>query len=167
MKGLLLKFDNWSRNIFQVLFKEMDYSQWEMDVFYWESYNDFESTVDFNQYDEIPSEFAKYQLLQKKTVIHPEFAKILFRFKGSSKNEVKTYGHFIHSSYFLSLVIIDHRNIEICGIDDGFLKKVVENFLNSDLENKRIKELNSIPFSAALNPWRSKNESNIFDESET
>lgn len=163
MIGLLLKFDKWSKNIFKVLFSDIDYSQWELDVFYWESFEDSQATVDPNKFAEMPSMQVKNEFFNKGSEVVPEFAKVLFRFEGLKKDEIKTYDQFIHSAYFLSLIIIDHRNIEICGKDDDLLTRIEKNFLESNLLNKRIQELSSIPLSAVLDPWRSKRDPNIYD----
>lgn len=39
------------------------------------------------------------------------------------KCDLKYYDDFIKSDYFMSLVIIDHRNIEICRKDIQVLEK--------------------------------------------
>lgn len=164
MKGLTIKFDKWSRNIFKIIFKDTDFSLWEIDVFYWESYYESKSAVDLNKLEEIPSKLAKKELLENDNEIIPEFAKLLVRDYCSNKAEIKSYEQFLLSPYFLSIIIIDHRNIEVCCKDEGLLRKIERNFANSNLENKRIKELKCIPLSAVLDPWRSKKETNIYDE---
>ena len=166
MKGLTLRHGRWSRNIFMILFKDIDFSQWALDVFFWESYGDTTMTVDFNEIKEIPSELAKQELLELDNEIYPEFMKLLIRNCSSIKAEIKTYEEFLLSPYFLSVIIIDHRIIEICGKDEDILAQIRDNFMNSNLENVRIHELINIPLSAVLEPWRQRDETNIYDETE-
>lgn len=164
MKGLTIKFDKWSRNIFKIIFKDIDFSLWALDVFFWESYGKTTMTVDFNKLEEIPSELAKQELFEKDDEIYPEFMKLFIRKCSSIKAEIKTYEEFLLSPYFLSIIIIDHRIIEICGKDEDILLQIRDNFMNSNLENVRIHELINIPLSAVLEPWRQRNETNIYDE---
>ncbi|MDD3127217.1 MAG: DUF2691 family protein [Candidatus Izemoplasmatales bacterium] len=164
MKGLTLRHGKWSRNIFRIIFKDIDYSQWALDVFFWESYGNTTMRVDFNEMEEIPSELAKQELLEKDNEIYPEFMKVLIRSCDSIKAEIKTYEEFLLSPYFLSIIIIDHRIIEICGKDEDILVQIRDNFMNSNLENVRIHELINIPLSAVLDPWRQRDETNIYDK---
>jgi hypothetical protein len=164
MTGLTIKYDKWSRNIFRVLFRDIDFSLWDLDIYYWESYNESKSKVDLNKLVEIPSKLAKQELLENDCEIIPEFTKLLIRYYGSKKAEIKTYEQFIKSQYFLAIIIIDHRNIEICCKDEDLLVKIKCNFLNSSLENKRFEVLFHIPANAVLDPWRSKKDVNIYDE---
>ena len=46
MVGVILKFDNWSKNIFKILFNDIDISLWNFDIKYWESYGESTMTKD-------------------------------------------------------------------------------------------------------------------------
>lgn len=59
MVGAILKFDNWSKNIFKVLFNDIDISLWNFDIKYWESYGKSTMINDFNNLEYIDSENAK------------------------------------------------------------------------------------------------------------
>lgn len=79
------------------------------------------------------------------------------------KCDLKYYDDFIKSDYFMSLVIIDHRNIEICRKDIQVLEKIIKNFKESNLENKRVNVLEKIRLDAVISAFRLKNEINIYD----
>ena len=79
------------------------------------------------------------------------------------KCDLKYYDDFIKSDYFMSLVIIDHRNIEICCKDIQVLEKIIKNFKESNLENKRINVLEKIRLDAVISAFRLKSEINIYD----
>jgi len=164
VNGLLLKFNLWSDNIIKVLFDHVDTTRWTIEILYWESFEKKKLPVDFNDPRAVSSKLAKWLFLESEYDVVPEFAKILIRPRGSRKAEIVTHGQFMQSSYFLSLIIIDHRNIEICGKDPELLHAIEMNFLDSDLQNKRFRELHRIPPHAVLNPWRSRNDLNIYDE---
>ena len=76
MVGTLLKFDNWSENIFRVLFKDIDISSWNLNIKYWESYGKSTMPKDYNDLDYIDSESAKKELIYDNSEVYPEF----FRF---------------------------------------------------------------------------------------
>lgn len=162
MEGLVLKFDGWSKNIFKILFKNIDYSQWELDIKYWESYGKSTIIIDLNNIDYISSDFAKEELFTKNNEIFPEFIDLYIGFN-NSKSSIKTYKDFVNSNYFLSVIIIDHRNIEICSKNEKLLNMIKDNFMLSELNNKRIKELVNIPLNSVLSSWRSKSEKGIYE----
>ena len=162
MVGVILKFDNWSKNIFKVLFKDIDISLWDFNIKYWESYGKSTMINDYNNLDCIDSEIAKKELIYDNSEVYPEFLE-LFISKGDEKNNIKYYVDFIKSNCLLSLVIIDHRNIEICCKDEQLLKKIINNFMESNLENKRVNMLENIRLDAVISAFRSKKEINIYD----
>lgn len=71
--------------------------------------------------------------------------------------EINTYSDFLKSNYFLSLSIIDHRNIEICLKNNPFTKKVVENAKKLNADNLKVIELKSISSDSWLSIWRQNN----------
>lgn len=163
MVGTILKFDNWSKNIFKVLFKDIDISLWDFYIKYWESYGNSTMTNDYNNLDYIDSESAKKELIYDDSEVYPEFLELFIGKTNENICNLKFYSDFIKSKYFLSLVIIDHRNIEICCKDVQLLKKIIENFNKSTLENKKIIVLDNIRLDAVISPYRSSKEINIYD----
>ena len=163
MVGTLLKFDNWSENIFRVLFKDIDISSWNLNIKYWESYGKSTMTKDYNDLDYIDSESAKKELIYDNSEVYPEFLELFISKTNENIYNLKSYNDFIKSDYFLSLVIIDHRNIEICCKDAQLLEKIIENFKKSTLENKKIIVLEKIRLDAVISAYRSRKEINIYD----
>lgn len=163
MVGTLLKFDNWSENIFRVIFKDIDISSWNLNIKYWESYGDSTMPKDYNDLDYIDSESAKKELIYDNSEVYPEFLELFISKTNENIYNIKSYNDFIKSNYFLSLVIIDHRNIEICCKDVKLLEKIIENFKKSILENKKIIVLDKIRSDAIISAYRSSKEINIYD----
>lgn len=163
MVGVILKFDNWSKNIFKVLFKNIDISSWNLNIKYWESYGNSTVTNDYNDLDYIDSESAKKELIYDNSEVYPEFLELFVGKTNENIYNLKSYDDFIKSNYFLSLVIIDHRNIEICCKDVQLLKKIIENFKKSILENKRIIVLDKIRLDAVISAYRTSNDINIYN----
>ena len=163
MIGTILKFDNWSKNIFKVLFKDIDISSWNLNINYWESYGDSTMTDDYNDLDYINSEKAKKELINDNNEVYPEFLELFISKTNENVYNIKSYNDFNKSNYFLSLVIIDHRNIEICCKDAKILEKIIENFKKSTLENKKIIVLEKIRLDAVISAYRSSKEINIYD----
>lgn len=163
MVGTILKFDNWSKNIFKVLFKDIDISSWNLNINHWESYGDSTMTDDYNDLDYIDSEKAKKELINDNSEVYPEFLELFISKTNENVYNLKSYNDFNKSNYFLSLVIIDHRNIEICCKDAKILEKIIENFKKSTLENKKIIVLEKIRLDAVISAYRSSKEINIYD----
>lgn len=163
MVGAILKFDNWSKNIFKVLFNDIDISLWNFDIKYWESYGKSTMINDFNNLEYIDSEIAKKELIYDDCEVYPEFSKLFISRSSEKTHDLKFYGDFIKSDYFISLVIIDHRNIEICCKDIQVLEKIIKKFKESNLENKRVNVLENIRLDAVILAFRSKKEINIYD----
>ena len=163
MVGTLLKFDNWSENIFRVLFKDIDISSWNLNIKYWESDGNSTMTNDYNDLDYIDSENAKKELIYDNSEVYPEFLELFIGKTNENIYNLKSYNDFIKSNYFLSLVIIDHRNIEICCKDVQLLKKIIENFKKSILENKKIIVLDKIRLDAVISAYRTSNDINIYN----
>lgn len=163
MVGATIKFDNWSPNIFKVLFKDIDVSNWYFSIMYWESYGKNTVKIDLNEFENISSEIIKKELIIQDSQVFPEFMELYISFCKSKRCEIKTYNDFIKSNYSISLIIIDHRNIEICCKDENVLKKMISNFKESSLENKRINELYFIQLDSILKSYRSKSDKSIYD----
>lgn len=163
MVGVILKFDNWSKNIFKVLFKDIDISSWNLNIKYWESYGNSTMTCDYNDLYYIDSDRAKKELIYDDSEIYPEFLELFIGKKNEKIYNLKYYNDFIKSDYFLSLIIIDHRNIEICCKDVQLLKKIIKNFKKSILENKKIIVLDKIRLDAVISAYRSDEEINIYN----
>lgn len=163
MVGVILKFDNWSKNIFKVLFKNIDISSWNLNIKYWESYGNSTMTNDYNDLDYIDSENAKKELIYDNSEVYPEFLELFIGKTNENIYNLKSYNDFIKSNYFLSLVIIDHRNIEICCKDVQLLEKIIENFKKSILENKKIIVLDKIRLDAVISAYRTSNDINIYN----
>lgn len=163
MVGTLLKFDNWSENIFRVLFKDIDISSWNLYIKYWESYGKSTMTKDYNDLDYIDSESAKKELIYDNNEVYPEFLELFISKTNENVYNLKSYDDFNKSNYFLSLVIIDHRNIEICCKDAKLLEKIIENFKKSTLESKKIIVLEKIRLDAVISAYRSSKDINVYD----
>lgn len=163
MVGTILKFNNWSKNIFKILFKDIDISSWNLNINYWESYGDSTMTNDYNDLDYIDSENAKKELIYDNNEVYPEFLELFISKTNENVYNLKSYNDFNKSNCFLSLVIIDHRNIEICCKDATLLEKIIENFKKSTLENKKIIVLEKIRLDAVISAYRSSKEINIYD----
>ena len=163
MVGTILKFNNWSKNIFKILFKDIDVSSWNLNINYWESYGDSTMTNDYNDLDYIDSENAKKELIYDNNEVYPEFLELFISKTNENVYNLKSYNDFNKSNCFLSLVIIDHRNIEICCKDATLLEKIIENFKKSTLENKKIIVLEKIRLDAVISAYRSSKEINIYD----
>jgi len=161
--GAILKFDKWSKNIFRVIFKNIDISLWNFNIMFWESYGNNTLSSDFNGLDNIDSNLAKQELVYYNSEVYPEFLELFLSRGNTIINPIKTYDDFIDSNYFMSIVIIDHRNIEICCKDMEVLKKIIINFSESGLENKRINILKKIKSDAIISAYRSRNDKNIYD----
>ncbi|QWB99713.1 DUF2691 family protein [Mycoplasmatota bacterium] len=157
MDGIVMKFDSWATNIFKILFNDIDYSNWNIEIIYWESYTNNDSDLDKSDH------FIKNHVFRIKNENIPEFAKILFSYKKVKRSTIETYEDFIESNWFMSMIIIDHRNIEICCKDKDLLKQIKKNFILSTLKNKRVTELSNIPLDAKLKAWRSIKEKSIYD----
>ena len=163
MVGTILKFNNWSKNIFKILFKDIDISSWNLNINYWESYGDSTMTNDYNDLDYIDSENAKKELIYDNNEVYPEFLELFVSKTNENVYNLKSYNDFNKSNCFLSLVIIDHRNIEICCKDATLLEKIIGNFKKSTLENKKIIVLEKIRLDAVISAYRSSKEINIYD----
>lgn len=137
MVGTLLKFDNWSENIFKVLFKNIDICLWNFNIHFWESYGETTMMNDYNELEHIDSESAKKELIYDECEVYPEFLELFISKSNEKTCNLKTYEDFIQSAYVMTLVIIDHRNIEICCKDINLLNKIISNFNESSLENKK------------------------------
>ncbi len=164
MVGATLKFDNWSKNIFKVLFKDIDISSWNFNINFWESYGKTTMINDYNELDYIDPTLAKKELIYDNCEVYPEFLELFLNTIKENTENITTYKDFIDSNYFMSLVIIDHRNLEICCKDSAILSKVISNFKESNLENKRVVILDSIQSEAVICPYRSKNDKSIYDK---
>lgn len=163
MVGAVLQYKGWSKNIFKVLFSGIDVSIWEFDVKYWESYGENSLRYDFNELDVIESELIKQELINKNSVVYPEFLEMFISNKAYYKETIKKYEDFIKSQYFISLIIIDHRNIEICCKDSIIMNQILSNFEKSELTDIKIDRLETIHQSSVLSAYRSKNEKGICD----
>lgn len=163
MVGTILKFDNWSKNIFKVLFKNIDIYLWNFNIHFWESYGKTTMINDYNELDHIDSESAKKDLIYDDCEVYPEFLELFISKSNEKINNLRTYEDFMKSNCVMSLVIIDHRNIEICCKDINLLNKIISNFNESNLENKRIIMLDKIRSDAVISAYRSKNEISIYN----
>lgn len=155
MVGLVVKFEDWAENIFKILFANIDCSRIEFLVNYWESYGD-----KFENYDLITSSDFKDKIL-KSEKCYPEFCEILIRYNNKYDRPIKYYSDFLDSDYFLSISIIDHRNIEICFKKNKLVSKVCQNILQIGLKGKKIIELDKIDLDSNLSIWR-QNEKGIY-----
>ena len=163
MVGAILKFDNWSKNIIKLLLNDIDVASWSFYIQYWESYGESDLEHDFNKMKTIKSNLFKQEILYKNQEIYPEFLELFAKRKTHSTKHIRTYKDFVDSYYFLSIVIIDHRIVEICCKDENTLKKIISNFKGSDLNNKQVSVLTRIKEESVLLSYRSITETGIGD----
>ena len=156
MNGLILKCTGITKNIIKELLKDIDILDLEFDIQYWESYgDDMEgANFDFNNTSEISSEIIKNKLFIENNTLYPEFMELFARKENDSKTEIFNYKDFLESKYIFSIVNYDYRNIEVCSKIPEILESIKKNFLNSDLKDKKIIELDHIPEDATLKSWR-------------
>ena len=82
---------------------------------------------------------------------------LLVRDYNKKDEEVNYYSEFLNSDYFLSISIIDRRNIEICFKTNEIVSKICQNIINIKRKGKRIIELDEIDLNANLLCWRQEN----------
>lgn len=152
-------------NIFKILFKDIDISDWFFQFDYWESYGEH-TCVDFNEIEEIDSEFAKNELIYKDTIVYPEFIELFICKNGDKYEEIHTYKDFKNSNYFLSIILIDHNVIEIYCKDEKLLEQIKLNCIESSLKIKLYTEINNICDEAKMYSNRSVNDKSIYKESQ-
>lgn len=163
MLGIVLHFNGRVKNIISLLLKNIDLTSKDIDLQYWESYDNNTCKLDFNDNKNISSEIIMNNLIKEDNEVYPEFVELFIREKTNPKKQISDYKSFTVSSYDLSMIIIDYRNIEICSKNENYLLQIIDNFENSDLENKRISRLEKINTKAVMNAWRSKEDINIYD----
>lgn len=151
MVGLIIKYYGWVDNIFKCLFKDINTSNLKFKINYWESYGD-----EFENYDEIDSNTFKSKILISGKCF-PEFCEIFTSFNGTNDCNIDTYSNFLDSQYFLSISIIDHRNIEICLKDNEVTKLIIKNAHSLFADKLKIVELETISSDARLSIWRQNN----------
>lgn len=155
MVGMIIRFEGWSENIFKELFSDVDCTNVDFLVRYWESYGD-----EFEDMDFVSSYDFKEKIL-KSEKCYPEFCEILVRNHDKQDKVVKYYLEFLNSDYFLSIIVIDHRNIEICFKKNKLVSRICQNLTEMKLKGKNIFELSEIDLTANLSSWRPKKEKGI------
>lgn len=160
MVGAILKFEGYCDNIFRILFRNINIEKYYFTIQFWESY--VPGTINFDDEDIILSKSTKDDLFSKETKVFPEFLE-LFLSCEDVISEVDDYKTFLSSKYFMSIIIIDHKNIEICCKLDSLLSDVINNFQDSKLKNKKIRILYDIQMKAKLLSNRSKNDISIYE----
>ena len=163
MLGAVLTYKGRDKNIIKTLLSGIETKNLHFNLVYWESYGKCNSDYDFNSEVKVNSEIIKKELFKDKTEIYPEFIELFIGYEQNYFFEPVFYKDFIESNYILSLVIIDRIHIEICCKEENILKKILENFGNTNLENKKIDILENIRLDASITSYRSKKEINIYD----
>ena len=148
MVGMIIKFEDLSENILKKFFEDIDYSNIDFLVKYWESYGDDFENMEF---------ISSYDFKEKVLKCFPEFCELLVRDYNKKDEEVNYYSEFLNSDYFLSISIIDRRNIEICFKTNEIVSKICQNIINIKRKGKRIIELDEIDLNANLLCWRQEN----------
>ena len=151
MVGMIIKFEDLSENILKKFFEDIYYYNIDFLVKYWESYGD-----DFENMEFISSYDFKEKVLKSEKCF-PEFCELLVRDYNKKDEEVNYYSEFLNSDYFLSISIIDRRNIEICFKTNEIVSKICQNIINIKRKGKRIIELDEIDLNANLLCWRQEN----------
>ena len=149
MVGIIVRYAGWDKNIFKEMFKKINLNNIKFTVKYWESYGDL-----YEDYNDINSDTFKNII--EANECYPEFCELFVSNVNDEYYEIDTYGDFLISKYFLSVAIIDHRNIEICLKDNNFTKQFVKNISSLKVDNLEIIELNSISLDSKLSIWRQK-----------
>lgn len=148
MVGMIIRFEDLSENILKKIFADIDYFHMDFLVKYWESYgDDFEDVKFISSYD-----FKEKVLESEKYIL--EFCELLVRDYNKKDEEVNYYFEFLKSDYFLSISIIDRRNIEICFKTNEIVSKICKNIKDINCKGKRIIELDEIDLNASLLSWR-------------
>ena len=148
---MIIKFEDLSENILKKFFEDIDYSNIDFLVKYWESYGD-----DFENMEFISSYDFKEKVLKSEKCF-PEFCELLVRDYNKKDEEVNYYSEFLNSDYFLSISIIDRRNIEICFKTNEIVSKICQNIINIKRKGKHIIEIDEIDLNANLLCWRQEN----------
>lgn len=163
MVGIILKFTGTIKNTIKMLLQKLDMGEKVIDLQHWESDGDRACRYDLNKFEKLSPDIIKKELIIEDNEIYPEFAELFVRDALNPKLEISTYGSFVNSTYDISIIIIDYRNIEICSKTEAYLLQIIENFKNCSLLNKKIKTLENIDSSACLRAWRSHDEAGIGD----
>jgi len=123
--------------------------------------------VYFSKLEDISSEQAKVRILevdQMKCAI--EFLELNIRPDFGKKSEIESYSDFISSDYVISVIITDHRNVEICCKNPEWLSFILENAYEYGEKNKNITItlLQNINPKSKLRAWRVKGDISIYDD---
>lgn len=163
MKGAVLIYEGRIKNIIKTLFNGIDIKDYFFNLSYWESYEYSNANYDFNAEENVSSDIFKNELFKEELEIYPEFLELFVSKKECDYNEPLLYKNFIDSDYFLSIIIIDRIDIEICCKEENILKQMIENFNGIPLEDKKVMILDNIRMDASLSAYRCNNEINIYD----
>ncbi len=171
MKGLIFRFEENNSNILKKLFKNIDFNNYDFDIDFFESYEDLFSDMpedwDFlSDLEEISSTQAKHRILQVDDITAaPEFLELYIRSSNSKRLNISKYNEFLLSDYIMSVLVIDHRNIEICCKNDSWLSVICNNIkeLFKYIEIIKVKYLYDIPLEARIRIWAPRDSINIYD----
>lgn len=172
MIGVLICINDFDSNILRKLFKGIDFSNYIFDTDYIESYETDmpDDWVYFSQLEDISSEQAKVRILevdQMKCAI--EFLELNIRPCFGKKYEIELYSDFISSDYVISVIITDHRNVEICCKKPEWLSFILKNAYDYGGKNRiiTITPLLNINPKSKLRAWRVKGDISIYDDALT
>ncbi len=168
MVGLRICFNGTDTNILKKLLRGIDFNKYDFDINYFESYelNMPEDWDYLSDVDEITSEQAKNRILKvDEKCAAPEFLELFVRPKNTNRRDVVTYQEFLYSNYVMSIIIIDHRNIEICCKNENWLSKIYNNitFLKGVVDFQTVIMIEKITNEAILKCFRPKGTINIYD----
>lgn len=165
MVGLIVKSKCNDGNILKKLLKNINFDDYDFDISYIESYesNMPDKWIYLSELENITSELAKNRVLNVNDIsAAPEFLELFIRQKGANKEDINNYGDFMKSNYVMSIIIIDHRNIEICCKFENWLSIINDNI--ASIENiKNIQNLEKIKSEAILSCFRPKGSINIYN----
>lgn len=169
MVGLLVRVIEKDSNILKKLLKGIDFDKFDFDITYFESYeSNMPDKWDYlSELENITSEQAKNRVLNVNEIsAAPEFLELLIRPITSDKKDIDTYDDFLQSDYVMSIIIIDHRNIEICCKFDKWLLMICDSItsISNLVRFKSIHRLYKIKNEALLSCFRPKGSISICNE---
>ena len=169
MVGLLVRFNENDSNILKKLFDGINFDFFDFDIASIESYeSDMPNGWDYlSELDYISSEQAKNRILNVNDIqAAPEFLELYIRPKDAKEDYFATYGEFIQSDYVMSVIIFDHRCIEICCKNENWLSKICDNIasLSNIIHFTTVRKINEIKSEALLSIFRPRGSISIYDE---
>lgn len=165
MVGIKIKFNSFHQDCIKELLGNIDLRGKSIDVQHWET-NGIPTFLD--ELDVKPSSSSDeiiHAIFHSEIPLYPEFAELFFRNNSDMASEIDTYEDFVQSKYYISFVIYDQRNIEICSKNEKILSNIISTLHRNDSRDYQLNVLERINLNSSLRAWRSIDQSSI-DECE-